>query len=740
MRTLAVLLAYLLITMFMTYPLVSEFTTHSAGSSGDDMVYIWNLWWVKHSIADLLRNPYYTDYIFHPYEVSLVFHSYVFLSGLLTIPFHYFMEPFQVHNLLTVLNFVLSGFGMFLLINHLLRDWRAAFAGGVVFAFSPYKIGCLTGVLAAIHWMPFYMLFMLRAFEDEERWGRQAAAAGMFLGFSFLTNYFSFIVLVIISVIYVLFFSVKKAKKALQNVLRVSVIGIASLPFSLPVLVFAVLDTLEGRTRDIPAVSGLEQYVVDVFALFSPSEKNPILGGLSFIGHYTDKGEGLAFMGFTALLLGLVGFIMNVKTNRRRMVVFWGLSFLLFTLLSFGPSLNVLGREYDVPLPFRFLGYIPFFENLRAPARLHIMSMFCLSVLSAYGLQAVSKWGRHAVLLLVPLLLIEYMNGPVTMTKVDIHPVYERIAQDGKAGTILEIPFFVRDGFGYLGTAAPVVMLYQTKHQKRIFSGYVSRASERSFFSFLELPVFRTIISIEDRYPVTAARALSDKRLGGSILNLFEIDYVIIHKGFDVGAVHDYLRYLFVMEKVIEDERIVVYRTTRTDTGELTVDMGMESSIPHLFRGWINGQREGETAYAWATGGKSVVMLNLREGRDYSAVLRARPVSGLNERDVGVYLNGKRIGEFLLKDGWKEYALTLSGKRVREGVDRLSFRFGESILTEKDFGGVISPAVLPREYLEIFGLYDYVSESILDWEQDNEKFKNAPVSAAFDYLKVTESE
>jgi hypothetical protein len=166
----------------------------------------------------------------------------------------------------------------------------------------------------------------------------------------------------------------------------------------------------------------------------------------------------------------------------------------------------------------------------------------------------------------------------------------------------------------------------------------------------------------------------------------------------------------------------------------------MESSIPHLFRGWINGQREGETAYAWATGGKSVVMLNLREGRDYSAVLRARPVSGLNERDVGVYLNGKRIGEFLLKDGWKEYALTLSGKRVREGVDRLSFRFGESILTEKDFGGVISPAVLPREYLEIFGLYDYVSESILDWEQDNEKFKNAPVSAAFDYLKVTESE
>ncbi|MGB9299253.1 MAG: hypothetical protein WCD51_01535, partial [Anaerolineae bacterium] len=45
--------SYLLLTVFLTYPLVLHFTTHVPGDGSDDPALAWNLWWVKHAIVDL---------------------------------------------------------------------------------------------------------------------------------------------------------------------------------------------------------------------------------------------------------------------------------------------------------------------------------------------------------------------------------------------------------------------------------------------------------------------------------------------------------------------------------------------------------------------------------------------------------------------------------------------------------------------------------------------------------------
>ncbi len=194
------LIAYLLLAIALTYPLVLHFATHVAGDGSDDPALAWNLWWVPFSILNLQRSPIYTDYMFYPIGLNLAFYTLTYLNAFLSIPFQFAFNLVVATNTNLLLSFTLSGFGTYLLVKWLVRDWRletparaplggawlcgasvgdgeaplwgwaiwsSAFVAGVVYAFSSNKmlyasLGQFN--IASSHWIPFYVLFLLKLF------------------------------------------------------------------------------------------------------------------------------------------------------------------------------------------------------------------------------------------------------------------------------------------------------------------------------------------------------------------------------------------------------------------------------------------------------------------------------------------------------------------------------------------------------------------------------------------------
>ena len=54
---LPVLGLYLALTLGLTYPLITNFSTHVPGTNVDEYTFLWNIWWFKHALFDLGLTP-----------------------------------------------------------------------------------------------------------------------------------------------------------------------------------------------------------------------------------------------------------------------------------------------------------------------------------------------------------------------------------------------------------------------------------------------------------------------------------------------------------------------------------------------------------------------------------------------------------------------------------------------------------------------------------------------------------
>ncbi len=187
------LVAYLVLALVLTYPLILHFTTYVAGDGSDDPALAWNLWWVPYSILQLHSSPIYTQHMFYPIGLDLAFYTLTYLNAFLAVPFQYASNLVAAANINLLLSFGLSGFGTYLLVKYLFQvsgfrfqeeghktdNWKletlSAFAAGAVYAFSSNKLlyaslGQFN--IASSQWIPFYVLFLLKLMAD----GRRATA------------------------------------------------------------------------------------------------------------------------------------------------------------------------------------------------------------------------------------------------------------------------------------------------------------------------------------------------------------------------------------------------------------------------------------------------------------------------------------------------------------------------------------------------------------------------------------
>ncbi|MCC6455058.1 MAG: hypothetical protein IT328_08960 [Caldilineaceae bacterium] len=504
----AVLLGYLLLTLLMTWPLAVEFTRAIPGDAFDGWQNYWNLWWVKVALIERVQNPYVTDLLYYPTGVTLYFHTLNPFNGLVTLPIQLTAGLIPAYNMVVLVSWVLSGYGMYLLARWAIgrgeRDsgatWRAelaAFVAGAIFAFAPVHMAHLLGHMQvmALQWLPFYVLALLRGMAQVragKRWVRAGLLAGLFLTLAGLCDWYFVLYLFLFTGVVIgwawLSLWLGREWRWRQWLGMVGPAALAGLLFALllaPILIPMVYEATQYSFMVRPATD-LYTFSATLMDFLLPNRLHTLFRPESFAewgNQVAPVSERTIAVGYGALGLALIALV----TLRRRAAL-WAVAALLFVLLAMGPRLHWLTiRWEDIPVgvtsvqewsPYALVNrLVPFMRISRSVSRFAIVVQLCVSVLAGMGLawwlrrlraQAALVVASVAVLALV---LAESWVAPYPMSPPDTPGYYATLAQQPERGAVLNLPMNY-DRPGYL--------LYQTVHQRPLTVAYISREDPRT--------------------------------------------------------------------------------------------------------------------------------------------------------------------------------------------------------------------------------------------------------------------
>jgi hypothetical protein len=530
---LVVLIAYLLLTAVMTWPLVINLTTAIPGDSFDGWQNYWNLWWIKTALVEQIHNPYITNVLFYPTGVNLYFHTLNPFNGLLTLPIQLGVGLIPAYNAVVFFSWVMGGYGVYLLTLWVLEkkvDLRpqrraeitphpalrtphsaAAFLAGVIFTFSPFHMAHLLGHMQvmSLEWMPFYILYLLRAMAESRRqrasWVRSALLAGLFLILTGLCDWYFVLYLFFFTVIAILWqwlipqrsrdrqlerealratHPITNYQLLISSLSPVFISGALFLVVLSPILIPMLREATQFSFMVRPSAD-LYIFSASLIDFFVPNRLNPFFlpASLTWIGNQVaPPSEHTISIGYTVLALTLVA----AWKDRRRSTL-WLLSAGFFLILALGPRIH-LGNitQADIPMAgtpgnewtlYAILNRIvPFMRISRSVSRYALMVELCLAVTAGLGLAALIHRRRSYVVVMLALLigmliLAEFWVAPFPLGPPDTPAFYAQLRAMPDNGAVLNLPMNY-DRPGYL--------LYQTVHHKRLTVGYISRDDPRT--------------------------------------------------------------------------------------------------------------------------------------------------------------------------------------------------------------------------------------------------------------------
>jgi hypothetical protein len=688
----------------------------------DEYTFLWNTWWFRYSLLNLGQSPLYSTYTFYPLGIGLAFYTYNVFNAALSIPLQPYLSLPAISNLTFLLTTVLSGYGTFLLVEYLLRDDQsptrspkffphlvplASFLAGLLYAFGSYRmvyaaIGHYN--LSSTAWIPFYTLFLVKTIR--QRSVRYAALAGVFLAFAMLCDMMFGVFLAMLTLLLLLF--------ALGRERRNQLVG-SSLALVRPLLVLVAVATLLYLPMLVPILKEMfssnelagwgdaQKLSVDLLGLITPTALHPLGGGWVETLRQTQEGTSrfldinTVFLGWAGLALGLVGAV-----RYRRQLAAWITGFLLFTILSLGPVLQINGQSLfnldglniDVPLPFILLHYIPIVNANRVPNRFSVVLMLTLAVLVGFGSYWLFSKLRGRVFpivgcsLLACLLLFEHWSVPLPLTDARIPKVYRQIAADPDDSVILQLPLGWRNSFGVQGAESTQTQYYQSYHHKRLLSGNISRNPPFKFDYFRQVPILDSLITIQTYGQVSAERRDADRATAADFVSFYDIRYVVVAPGVPGrppyvdtrDAAVAYIEDVLPLQKVFSQDGWILYRVEQPSLpSSLALDLGSSDPLPAmaLGEGWAGTEEiQGVTAN-WATSQDAQVFLPATGGADYQLTMAAQPFDypGAPEQTIALKVNGHRLERTTLSPGWANYAWDVPAEFLQPGLNSIQFEF-----------------------------------------------------------------
>lgn len=558
-KNLAELGIYLALTFLLLWPLPLLFTSAIPGDGFDGWQNYWNLWWVSKALLEEHTSPFFTRYLYYPNGVSLLFHTLNVPNGLIAMPFQTLFGTTAAYNFIVLISSALSGYGAFLLAREVTRSHRAAFIGGIIYAFSPFRFAHLLGHMQVFstQWLPLFILTLFRA-----KRGGSILLPALFLTLSSLSDWYQALYLALFTICYLGWLAWNKGLSS-KVILRIGAVwGLGILALS-PLLIPMALEMLRYRFMFAPPEHAL-MLSADLLAFFIPSEFHPLWGKWAgrIAGNFTAPlSERTVFPGYIPLALTLLAW-----RKYKAKISLWLITFLLFFVLALGPCLHVMGNTLALPLPYALLRHIPIVAMARSVSRFTLMVTLSLGVMAALGAKGVKRYFFPALVFLV---LLEYWPYPYPFSPPDTPDFYLKLAQEPGEFAIINLP---------MNWDRPRYLLYQTVHRKRLVSGYISRVDPRTVAE--RMPVLQHFRRLgEDVIKADLAR------ITPSVMAYLGVKYAVLDfyqmpGGEEREKTITLAREAFKDSQIIhQDERLIVYRIPVP-----------QEEVPFLFlgEGWGN--------------------------------------------------------------------------------------------------------------------------------------------------------
>jgi hypothetical protein len=306
---------------------------------------------------------------------------------------------------------------------------------------------------------------------------------------------------------------------------------------------------------------------VDVVTLVLGPPFNGLLG--SFIrSTYTALGidvmESSAWLGLGPIALLLVALRAASPAHEvRRWVAIVG----LFALWALGPYLDVAGHHSGILLPQAVGHVIPLVNNARIPGRALAVCALALAVAIAGALSTPAQRSRSSwtITLLIVFALAESLAAPLPLAPVGAPGVYARIAASDTAGSVLTIPFGVRDGFGEKGLLEHDALYGQTIHRRPLVGGFLARVPPRVWSWYEETEPYRSLLALSASATATTPVPTCESVVSG--LRAASVAYVVLYPNDASATLKDLVTTGMPLRRIAEDDRRVLFQVDLTRPG-----------------------------------------------------------------------------------------------------------------------------------------------------------------------------
>jgi hypothetical protein len=298
-RHVAVLFAYVALTVALTWPLAVHLETAVPHDLGDPLLSTWTLWWNASVLP--LTERWWNGSIFFPAPDALTLSDHRLGIGLITTPVIWLgMSPLVAYNLAFLASFILCAIGGYALGFVLTRHHGAALLAGLVFGFNPFRAAHLPHLeLLCSYWLPVALLAL-------HRWGETRKPVWLVVLSVALT------LQALTSVYYFAFFGVVVGLWLLWFVrLRLRPRDYVALGASLAAPLFIIAPILLQYRRAhasmglVRTIDEIEYFSADLIGLITTPQALALWNSpLSW-----DKGEGAIYPGVIAVALVVAGVV-----------------------------------------------------------------------------------------------------------------------------------------------------------------------------------------------------------------------------------------------------------------------------------------------------------------------------------------------------------------------------------------------------------------------------------------------
>ena len=525
---------YLSCVVLYFYPCLTRLSTCLIGPPEDNMSCLWNMWWAQRAVSGSNASLYFSDHVFYPEGMCLLFQNFSFYTLLPSLLLTKVFTPALAYNLLILHSFVLAGIGAFLLIKYLTNDSLFAVIGGYIFAFNPSHFAhALHHIdIAQIQFIPFFILYFLKASQSRSKKDLSLACVFLFLNAACHWYYLIFNLYVMI-IVYAYRVIAKKQCVDRHLLLNSAAIGGVTLLLFSPWI--ARMMQVGMQYPGVKA-GGHDTFVADLVAFIVPDPYHWLANSRLVRGvNWRLSGnswEQTAYLGVVNILVLLVAIRGIIKKTAR-----YVLGLITGMILSMGMYVHIMGRSVPIVLPFAVTVFLPFLSIVRSPSRFVVYAYLCLAILVAIALRHFMdaykpSIKRNCVMgMVVVLIMVDYGSVCVSMTEVSVPACYSAITTEGKPFGIMDLPPSFPKGRG---------MMYQTFHGFPIVEGYVARKVGQTLLDRLELQDL-------DRQK----KQLTDNR----------VKFIVIHKKWALTPpLFDIARYEAEYETIFADNENLVMR------------------------------------------------------------------------------------------------------------------------------------------------------------------------------------